>query len=115
MATWEEIRDEVAGMLADGKPLEDVIAKLEKQKNEMAKANLIAVMDEMKKPKPMTEEEWLRTATTEELVQAIHLMTSCCYVCGKDGVDYKRCYFHKKCTGPKEIEEWLKEPHTPKE
>ena len=37
MATWEEIRDEIAGMLADGKPLEDVIAKLEKLKNEMAK------------------------------------------------------------------------------
>ena len=60
---------------------------------------------------PMTEEEWLRTATTEELVQAIHLMTTCCYVCGKEGVDYKRCYFRKKCTGPKEIAEWLKEEH----
>lgn len=61
--------------------------------------------------KPMTNEEWLRTATTEELVQAIHLMTTFCYVCGKEGVDYKRCYFHKKCTGPKEIAEWLKEKH----
>ena len=37
MTTWDEIRDEVAGMLADGKPLEDVISKL----------------DEMKNPKPM--------------------------------------------------------------
>ena len=64
---------------------------------------------------PLTNEGWLRTATTEQLVHVIHLMTSCCYVCGKDGVDYKRCYFHKKCTGPKEIEEWLKQPHTPKE
>jgi len=63
------------------------------------------------KPQEMTNEEWLRSASTEELVQAIHLMTTCCYVCGKEGVDYKRCYFHKKCTGPKEIEEWLKEPH----
>ena len=35
MATWEEIRDEVAGMLADGQPLEDVIGKLEQRKNEM--------------------------------------------------------------------------------
>ena len=49
MTTWEEIRDEVAGMLADGKPLEDVIAKLEKRKNEMAKANLLKAMDEIKK------------------------------------------------------------------
>ena len=62
---------------------------------------------------PITNEEWLRQANTEQLVQVIHLMTTSCYVCGKDGVDYKRCYFHKKCTGPKEIEEWLKEPHTP--
>ena len=67
MTTWEEIRDEIAGMLADGQPLEDVIAKLEKQKNEMAKANLIAVMDEMKKPKPMTEEEHLKSCNTEQL------------------------------------------------
>jgi len=63
----------------------------------------------------VSNEEYMRTCSTEQLVHVIHLMTSCCYVCGKDGVDYKRCYFHKKCTGPKEIEEWLKEPHTPKE
>jgi hypothetical protein len=62
---------------------------------------------------PMTEQEWIQTCTTEQLVRVIHLMTTSCYVCGKEGVDYKRCYFHKKCTGPKEIEEWLKEPHTP--
>ena len=62
---------------------------------------------------PMTEQEYIQTCNTEQLVHVIHLMTTCCYVCGKDGVDYKRCYFHKKCTGPKEIEEWLKEPHTP--
>ena len=61
--------------------------------------------------KSLTNEEWLKSCNTEQLVHVIHLMTSCCYVCGKDGVDYKRCYFHKKCTGPKEIEEWLKEPH----
>ena len=53
MTTWEEIRDEVAGMLADGQSLEDVISKLEKRKNETAK--------------PMTEQEWLQTATTEQL------------------------------------------------
>ena len=62
---------------------------------------------------PMTKQEYIQTCNTEQLVHVIHLMTTCCYVCGKDGVDYKRCYFHKKCTGPKEIEEWLKEPHTP--
>ena len=66
MTTWEEIRDEVAGMLADGKPLEDVISKLEKRKNEMAKANLLKAMDDMKK-REQTNEEWLRQASTEEL------------------------------------------------
>lgn len=38
MTTWEEIRDEVAGMLADGQPLEDIIAKLEKQKKRNGKS-----------------------------------------------------------------------------
>ena len=59
----------------------------------------------------VSNEEYMRTCSTEQLVHVIHLMTTSCYVCGKDGVDYKRCYFHKKCTGPKEIEEWLKQPH----
>lgn len=61
--------------------------------------------------KPMTNEEYIRTCSTAELVHVIHLMTTSCYVCGSDGVDYRRCYFRKQCTGPKEIEEWLKEPH----
>lgn len=60
---------------------------------------------------PMTNEEYIRTCSTAELVHVIHLMTSSCYVCGSDGVDYRRCYFRKQCTGPKEIEEWLKEIH----
>ncbi len=60
---------------------------------------------------PMTNEEYIRTCSTAELVHVIHLMTTSCYVCGSDGVDYRRCYFRKQCTGPKEIEEWLKEPH----
>ena len=60
-----------------------------------------------------TEQEYIQSCNTEQLVHVIHLMTTSCYVCGKEGVDYKRCYFHKKCTGPKEIEEWLKEPHDP--
>lgn len=58
MTTWEEIRDEVAGMLADGKPLEDVISKL----------------DEMNKAKPMTNEEWLHTLNTEQLAEILVYM-----------------------------------------
>ena len=55
MTTWEEIRDEIAGMLADGKPLEDVISKL----------------DEMNKPKPMTNEEWFCNLSTKEKAKVI--------------------------------------------
>ena len=69
--TWEEIRDEVAGMLADGKPLEDVLAKLEKRKNEMAKANLLKAMDKMKKPKQITEQEYIQTCNTEQLAEVL--------------------------------------------
>lgn len=50
MTTWDEIRDEIAGMLADRKPLEDVITKLEQRKNEMA----------------MTNEEWFCQLSTKE-------------------------------------------------
>ena len=67
--TWEEIRDEVAGMLADGESLESIIGKLEEMKNEMAKAELIAVFDELKKPKLMTNEEWLKSCNTEQLAE----------------------------------------------
>ena len=59
----------------------------------------------------MTNEEYIRTCSTAELVHVIHLMTTSCYVCGSDGVDYRRCYFRKQCTGPKEIADWLKEEH----
>ena len=68
-------------------------------------------IEDEKPSEPMTNEEYIRTCSTAELVHEIHLMTSNCYVCGSDGVDYRRCYFRKKCTGPKEIEEWLKEIH----
>ena len=84
MTTWEEIRDEVAGMLADGQPLEDVISKL----------------DEMKKPKPMTNEEWLRSATFEELAGAIYEWYTLGYTRGKNG---------KKLNSITEVVEWLKE------
>ena len=107
MATWEEIRDEIAGMLADGKPLEDVIAKLEKQKNEMAKANLIAVMDEMKKPKPMTEEEYLKSCTTEQLADVLADVSLWIHPFMKQKNRFELL--------KKQFYVWLKQPHTPKE
>ena len=86
MTTWDEIRDEVAGMLADGKPLEDVISKL----------------DEMKNPKPMTNEEWMRSATFEELAGAIYEWHSAGYTSGRVGLGLNPIT---------EIVEWLKEKH----
>ena len=108
MATWEEIRDEIAGMLADGKPLEDVIAKLEKRKNEMAKAELLKAMDEMKKPKPMTNEEYLRSCNTEQLAESLlNIMANnefTLYLLHTE----KKSVQDIKCA----VVEWLKQPHT---
>lgn len=94
MATWEEIRDEVAGMLADGKPLEDVIAKLEKLKNEMAK--------------PMTNEEWYHTLNTEQLAEAIlqQWIHGAYHGVGEFGLTDKEIELSRK-----DIVEWLKQPH----
>lgn len=101
MTTWEEIRDEVAGMLADGQPLEDVIGKLEKRKNETAK--------------PMTNEEWLQTATTEQLAEYLASTFDLC------GAGCHHCFLANVCltkakngnclTQEQMIVEWLKQPH----
>lgn len=107
MATWKEIRDEAAEMLADGKPLEDVISKLEKRKNEMAKVELIEAIDEIKKLKPMTNEEWLATLSTEEKAEVLNDLYW--------EFDYKaRLYYNFEPT-KKSFEKWLRQPHTEKE
>lgn len=102
MATWEEIRDEIAEMLADGQPLEEVINKLEKRKNEMAKANLLKAMDELKKPKPMTNEEWFCSLTTKEKAKFLRQI----YRDGRD--DYVGEWYEQT---EKDFDEWLKQPH----
>lgn len=99
MKTWEEIRDEVAGMLADGQPLEDIISKLEQRKNEMAKAELIAVFDELKKPKPLTNEEWFCSLPTKEKAKEMCVIMADMAE-ANDGVWDEEM-----------IEEWLKEVH----
>ena len=88
MTTWEEIRDEVAGTLADGQPLEDVIAKLEKRKNEMAK--------------PMTNEEWLCSLPTEEKAKFLRQI----YRDGRD--DYVGEWYEQT---EADFVQWLKEIH----
>lgn len=106
MTTWEEIRDEVAGMLADGESLENIIAKLEQRKNEMAKANLIAVMDEMKKPKPMTNEEWMKSLDTEGLVDHLFEVHK-----GGASVERQRWIEEHKERIKMQIRGWLKGEH----
>lgn len=111
MTTWEEIRDNVAGMLADGYPLEKVIAKLEKQKNEMAKATLLKTMDEMKNPKPKTNDEWRKTCSAEEFAEWI---SNLAYSCMRCGMSNGEAYCHTGyCIQDKEdAEKWLKEKHS---
>lgn len=99
---WETIRDEVAGMLADGESLESIIGKLEEMKNEMAKAELIAVFDELKKLKPQTNEEYIRSCTFEELAGEIYEWYSAGYTTGRVGLPLNSITV---------IVEWLKEKH----
>ena len=108
MTTWEEIRDEVAEMLADGKPLEDVISKLEKIKNEMAKAELIKTIDEMKKHKPMTNEEWRKTCSTEEFAKWVFDIIGFCL--NYETYPDKNKYRDLMGTA-EDIERWLNQPH----
>ena len=88
MTTWDEIRDEIAGMLADGKPLEDVIAKLEKHKNEMA-----------------TNEDWFCNLSTEDKAKWLSQRSQILYDCGQRDVFPKIMY-------EEDWEWWLKQPHT---
>ena len=106
METWDEIRDEIAGMLADGQPLEDVITKLEQRKNEMAKANLFKTMDELKKPKSMTNEEYLKSCTTEEFAKWIADNIKATIILTHGNREYT-----ENITSEKWWLEWLKQPH----
>ena len=92
MTTWEEIRDEIAGMLADGQTLEDVIAKLEKRKNEM------------NKPKQMTNEEWFCGLPTEEKAEfLVMIQMSVMHPVKRGAVDMDMFI--------EDVAEWLKQPH----
>lgn len=92
MTTWDEIRDEIAGMLADGKPLEDVISKLEKRKNEMAK--------------PQTNEEWIKSLDTEGLVDYLYEVHK-----GGNSVERQRWIENHKERVKMQFRGWLKQPH----
>ena len=60
-----------------------------------------------KTKKPMTNEEYIRSCSTEELANFLEDVTSSCYHCGMTD-DISQCAFQKhQCN----IKEWLKEKH----
>ena len=68
-----------------------------------------------KSGKPMTEQEWLQTATTEQLAEWILDVSDECFDCGKS--DNGDCPFGKAqgvctCINKDSVVEWLKQPHT---
>ena len=101
--TWEEIRDEVAGMLADGVPLEDITGKLEKLKNEYQK--------------PLTNEEWFCSLPTEEKAKFLFGIAYMCSYCGNEAHSTKekkqQCHFGKCCCQKQDWVKWLKQPYIP--
>lgn len=77
-------------------------------------------LQELKEFKKMqTNEEWLRTATTEQLAGWIFNILLICSRCGdesqSDKEKIKKCPFRKIGCTKKDWEMWLKQPHTPKE
>ena len=63
----------------------------------------------------MTNEEWLRQCTTEQLAEWICSVHEKCYYCGAKRIsDRERCPFGDgKCRNNKhEFAMWLKQPHT---
>lgn len=61
-------------------------------------------LDDIDGKEPMTNEDWLRTCSTEELAEFIR----------KQRDDWSDGWY-SDCHRFEEILEWLKQPHTPKE
>ena len=59
----------------------------------------------------LTEQEWLQTATTEQLAEWIVNITDYCYMCGSNPQNYRNFPFGK-CVDKEHVVEWLKQPHT---
>ena len=61
---------------------------------------------ELEKPKPMTNEEWLRQASTEDVAKWLSKISKFFHECGKRDVYPKTMY-------EEDWECWLKEKHSP--
>ena len=60
--------------------------------------------------KPMTEQEWLQTASTEQLAEWLRGVYWHCHA-----IDCEQCNYPWRCMEKREIVEWLKQPHTENE
>ena len=64
----------------------------------------------------LTEQAWLRTATTEQLADFLFGIAYMCSYCGDESHSTKektqQCHFGKCCCQRKDWVEWLKQPHT---
>lgn len=67
----------------------------------------------------LTNEDWLRTATTEQLAEFLFKMACRCSMCGDESQDaWKKvmsCPFGKTVCVKNDWKIWLKQPHTIKE
>ena len=61
---------------------------------------------------PQTNEEWIKSANTEQLAEVIGNIAKNAYQCGQNGKTNK-CVNRNHCTGYCDYgwEEWLKQPH----
>ena len=62
---------------------------------------------------PQTNEEWIKSANTEQLAEVIGNIAKNAYQCGQNGKTNK-CVNRNHCTGYCDYGwgEWLKQPHT---
>ena len=58
---------------------------------------------------PMTEQEWIQTADTEQLAELIAL------ICGSNILQVWRIMYHCADSDVDAVKMWLKQPHTDKE
>lgn len=97
---WCGAKDTLADI---GKELDDGKYKMV-QCSKCKNAYYVVNKEKMKKPKPMTNEEWLRQASTEDVAKWLSKISKFFHECGKRDVYPKTMY-------EEDWEWWLKEKH----
>ena len=100
---------------------ESAYAILEEMKQDFLKVNIYEKENgEYKRiekyEREQTEQEWLQTATTEQLVDFLFRIAYMCSYCGDEAHSsqekMQQCHFGKCGCQRKDWEVWLKQPHT---